>query len=414
MSVGRRYHMLALCSASYFLCYADRQLFSVLMPALRAEFSLSDTALGLLSGLAFGVFYTIFSIPLARITDRGSRKWMLTACIAVWSAATSLCSLAQSTFQLVLVRMGVAVGEAGGFPASISAIADVFPKDRRATAIAFYTMAGSVGGAVVLPVGAWIASQWDWRMAFLAVGAPGILLAVLAAFTFREPVRGASDGQTGTQDAPSLSATLRHVVRSPTYLLLCLGAAASAGVVSAIQWLPSFFERAHGLSLLQAGGATGLALLIASPIGQLVGGQMGDRLVRTSTRNVFLFMAGFAALAGVVGLAMIGAPSAIAAVVLMVAWKVAVTTFPPPAFALSQSLVEVRMRATSQALILIGINLFGYGGGPALTGWISESLGGDADALRTALLLSVGGLSALAATAYGLAAFASQRAAARA
>jgi MFS family permease len=399
---GYRYYFLILCCLSFFLSYADRQLFGVLISPIQAEFHLSDTQLGALSGLAFGVCYAIFSLPLARLADLTSRKWVLTACLAAWSAATMFCGMVRSAGALVLARFAVGIGEAGGTPAAVSALSDLFPERQRGIAFAAFAASGSIGGSVVIAVGAWLATQFGWREAFLLIGLPGIALAVLMVFTAKEPVRGAADGLVDTNPSGSFWVTLAHILRRPILLSTYAGSALSSAVVSVTQWLPAFFERSHGLSLLQAGGAVGLALLVAGPVGEIVGGRMNDRLGRHGTARVFALLLVAALLTGLAGVAMALSASVAIAIACTVCWKVVATVFPAPTWALSQSLVEIRSRGVSQALLGVFQNLIGFGGGPALVGWLSEvyrpALGGDS--LRWALVTAMTVLSVLASVAY--------------
>lgn len=401
-----RLYILTLLCLTFFLSYADRQVFGVVLTPIKQEFGLSDTELGLMSGLAFGLFYSILSLPLARLADRTSRKWVLTVCLALWSGATMAGGAATSALHLLLARMGVGVGEAGGTPASVSAISDLFPRASRGTALALYNAAGSLGGALVIGVGAWVASVHGWRTAFVIIGLPGVLLSLLIAVTMREPVRGAADGKAVSGDHPTLRETLRYIWRQPALILAIFAGGASSAVVSNTIWLPSLFQRIYGLSLAEAGGAVGLALLLAGPFGEIIGGQISDRLGRTGPAPVLRAVGGVSAMTVLLGVAMLMSPIVVVAIGVMVLWKIFATVFPPPTWELSQSLVEVRMRATSQAVMGIVSNLAGYGCGPAMTGFFSELYRphfGD-QALRWALCTTFILFGSLAALLYMLAA----------
>jgi len=402
-----RFYALVLLSLTFFLSYADRQVFGVLITPIKHEFALSDTQLGLMSGLGFGVFYSIWSLPLARWADRASRKKVLTICLALWSGATMISGLVASPLQLLAARMAVGIGEAGGTPASISSISDLFSRKRRGTAIGMYNAAGSLGGAVVISVGAWLATRYSWRAAFVVVGIPGFLLALLILLTFREPRRGMSDGDGGAIEAPaSFGATLRYIATQPTLIFTIAAAGASSGVVSLTAWLPAFFERSHHLSLVQAGGAVGLALLLAGPLGELIGGWLADHFSARGNAPVLRSVAATAAATVIASIGLTLASSVGLAIAFVTAWKVFATAFPPPAWSLSQSLVEIRMRATSQAVMGIVGNLFGYGLGPAIVGALSEfyrPVYGE-ESLRWALLTATTILGIAAALLYLLAA----------
>ena len=367
-----RIYALVLICAGFFLSYADRQIFGVLMTPMKAEFGLSDTQLGLISGLAFGFFYAVTSLPLAHLADRGSRKNVLAVCLLLWSGATMLSGAATNGVHLLFARMSVAIGEAGGTPASISAISDLFSRARRGLAIACYNASGSLGGGAVAIIGAWVASEYGWRMAFLALGVPGIALAILVAFTMREPVRGASDGLVDVGPPVRLKDTLLHIWRQPVLVFAILGGAASSGVVACTAWLPSLFQRSHHMSLVEAGGAVAIGLLVSGPFGEIIGGQMTDRLGRRGTAPILYAVAAISAATVAAGLAMVLSPTVWVAVLLMILWKILATVFPPPTWTLSQTLVEQRMRATAQSVTGLCGHLFGYGTGPAFVGLLSE------------------------------------------
>lgn len=387
------YALSAICFG-FFLSYADRQILSVVLTPVKSEFGLSDTELGLMSGLGFGIFYSLLSLPLARMADKGNRRNLLGICVALWSVATMACGAAAGAIQLLLARMVVAVGEAGGTPTSVSMISDLFARGR-GMAIACYNAAGSLGGASVAVVGAWIASEYGWRWAFVAVGAPGVVLALLIVTTLREPVRGESDGLAANSGAPSARfwPTVGIILRNPALLYGMLGCGMSSAVISAITWLPSFLQRSHGLSLAQAGGVLGIALLLAGPFGEMIGGLLNDRVGRKSRAAVIDGLALVSLLTIPVGIAVVLVPGISALLALLALWKLLATVFVPPTWALSQALVRPDQRATSQALTGICANLIGYGCGPAVTGWISELLvpayGGDS--LRWALVVSMAG-----------------------
>jgi len=412
-SRGYRVYVLVLLCFTFFLSYADRQIFGVLLTPLKQEFGLSDTVLGLMSGLGFGLFYGVMSLPLARWADRSSRKFVLTTCLGLWSIATMLSGAATTTFHLFLARASVGIGEAGGTPSGISMISDLFGKAHRGMAIAMYNAAGSFGGAAVITIGAWVASEYSWRMAFVVVGIPGILLTLLIAFTVEEPARGAADGIVDVAPPATVRQTFRHILGQPALVLAMVGGGMSSAVVACTAWLPSFFERSHGLSLVQAGGAVGLALLLAGPFGEIIGGQATDRLSRRGNSAILWSVMGTTIATMVMSLLLMAAPTALLAIAAMVGWKIFATAYPPPTWSLSQSMVPPRMRATSQATMGIFSNLLGYGCGPSLAGWLSElyrpSMGEES--LRWGLGTTMLVMGAGAAVAYFFAARAAHRSA---
>src|SRR5690606_16252381 len=247
----------------YLLNYLDRQIVNILAEPIKRELGLADWQLGLMTGLAFAVFYTFLGIPLARYADRPrtNRGRLIAVCLAVWSAMTALCGLAGNFMQLLAARIGVGVGEAGCSPAAHSLISELVPKERRATAMGVYSLGIPLGKLVGMVVGGVVAQTLGWRMAFIAVGAPGIALAALAWFTLPSPVRtqaGAAPGQASLRDAFNELAKIR------TFWWISLGGAFMAFVsYGQTAFMGSFFIRVHGLSVGEAGVLLGIALGLA-------------------------------------------------------------------------------------------------------------------------------------------------------
>ena len=177
----------------YIVNFIDRQIFSILIEPIRAEISLSDTQLGLLGGIAFAIFYTFAGIPIARWADVGVRKNIVSLAIVIWSAMTVFTSTAKSFGMLLVARIGVGIGEAGCSPPIHSLIADLYPERKRATALSIYSLGIPIGGALGTLIGGWVGEYFGWRMAFLVVGFPGILLALIFFLTIKEPPRGYSE-----------------------------------------------------------------------------------------------------------------------------------------------------------------------------------------------------------------------------
>ena len=188
-----RWYVLGVLALTYAFSFMDRQIVSILLEDLRLEFALSDTQLGLLSGLAFALFYATLGIPIARLADRYNRINIISTAVAVWSIMTALCGSATSFVQLFLARVGVGIGEAGGGPPSHSTIADYFGPSERSFAISIYSLGATIGALMGLIMGGYVAEHYGWRMAFFVAGVPGLALAILVKLTVREPKRGAMD-----------------------------------------------------------------------------------------------------------------------------------------------------------------------------------------------------------------------------
>jgi predicted MFS family arabinose efflux permease len=389
-STSYKIYILLLLLVVYISNYADRMILSVLMPYIKAEFQVSDAALGFLAGTAFAVFYATLGVPIAIWADRGNRKTIIAVSVAIWSAMTAVCGLAGNYWQFALARVGVGVGEAGGSPPSHAIISDLFGPKTRATALGIFALGVPFGLFVGLYGGALVAAEYGWRMAFFVLGLPGLLLALLVMFTIREPKRGASDGVTHAGEAPSLMTTVRHMLNQKSLVHVFIGATLTTLVgYAGVQWWPTFVMRSHGLSMADLSLFLALVFGVAGGLGTFLGGYIADQFSKRDMK----WMPRIVTIATVVGLpfgfaiyltesswvvfALIGVPAALGSVYL------------PPTYAMTQGLVEVRMRTVASALLLFVINLIGMGLGPLLAGLISDALAPayGKDSLKYALLI---------------------------
>ena len=238
--------LLGLLVAIYASSFLDRVIISTVGPAIISDLRISDTLFGLLTGPAFAVFYVVLGIPIARAAERSSRINIISICIALWSLMTVLCGMASSFVPLLLFRMGVGVGEGGCSPAAHSLLSDHFPPRRRATALAVYFAGVPFGIMLGAILGGWLATAFNWRMAFMVLGVPGVLLALLAKLTLREPPRGHSDGAAPPAEAPSLGAVLKRLITNPTVVLLVCGLVA-ANFGGSGQQIPPARDAAHDI-----------------------------------------------------------------------------------------------------------------------------------------------------------------------
>ena len=237
-----RYYLLVVLTISYVFNFLDRQVLSILQESIKVDLGLMDWQLGLLSGIAFAIFYATVGIPIARLADKGNRRNIVSIAIGVWSFMTALSGVAQNFIQLLLARIGVAVGEAGGSPPAHSMISDIFPPHQRASALGFYSMGVNLGILCGFIVGGWVNDFYSWRVVFFVVGVPGILWALLIRFTLREPARGLSEKVQKVADAPSMGEVVKLMWsrRSFRHLSVAAGLHAFVGY-GTIQWLASFF-----------------------------------------------------------------------------------------------------------------------------------------------------------------------------
>ena len=390
LSDFEKMYVLFLLLLVYISNYADRILLGILLPYIKAEFNLNDTELGFLHGTAFAIFYATLGVPIAIYADRGNRKFVIVAATTIWSAMTYVCGMAQSYWQLVFARIGVGVGEAGSNPPSHSIISDLFTLKYRGTALAIFSQGVSLGIVVGLYGGAQIAAEYGWRMAFYALGLPGVLIALLVLLTMKEPRRGASEGRVMTGQPPSISTTFKFIASQKSLVHILTGATLTTLVgYSGVLWWPSFIMRSHGLSPADMSAFLALVFGLGSGFGIFLGGFLSDYFGR---RDVKL-MPRVVAIAILVGLPFGAALYLVddsALVFLIIGIPAAAGgMYLGPTIAMVQSLVAVRMRTVASALFLFIINLIGMGLGSLIIGALSDGMTPQLgqDALRYALLI---------------------------
>lgn len=368
------------------LNFVDRQIVSILAEQIKTELELADWQLGALTGIAFALFYTSLGIPIARLAERADRRLIIAGSIVGWSGFTMLCGAASNFAHLLLARMGVGLGEAGCTPAAHSLIGDYTPKEKRASALAFYSMGTPLGSVLGLALGGLIADAWGWRMAFILCGAPGIVIGLIVFFTLREPRRGALIVHA---DQPGFREAFRELRGKKTFWLLALGTAMT-GIVGygGGQFVPSFFFRNHGSALaemgaqfgMQAAGFLGVAVGItagaAGLLGTWIGGRLADRHGPGRSGAYALIPAIAALLWFPFFAASVMAPSLAASIVLLAFFNFFVTIWSGPVLAGVQSLVHPRTRATASAVLLLIVTVVGLGVGPLIVGALSDFFAG--------------------------------------
>jgi MFS family permease len=383
-SRGYRILALAMLLLVYTFNFVDRQIFSILVPAIKADLSLTDTQLGVLGGLAFALLYSTLAIPLAWLADRTSRTWTITISLGVWSGFTALCGWAGNFGQLFGARLGVGVGEAGGVAPSYAVIADTFPPQSRARALAVYSLGIPLGSAAGVLLGGYIATRVDWRAAFVTVGIAGVLLAPIFRLLVREPAR---------DRAIAATEPVRHVfailARKPSFWLLAFGASASSMLGYGLAfWLPSLLKRSFHLDLQDVSYFYGAILLLGGVPGVLLGGVIGDTF---GTRDRAAY-ARAPAIAFVIAVPLFAAgilsSSVTAAFLFFLVPQALAYVWLAPVITAVQHLVPAHMRATASASFLFINNLIGLGLGSVALGALSDGLTkrlGD-EALRYSML----------------------------
>lgn len=386
-----RHYVLGVLMLAYVANIMDRSVLAILLEPIRQEFHASDAQLGVLGGIAFAFFYSFFGIPIATWADRSSRRDVLALAVAVWSVMTALCGAAGSFLQLLLARIGTGVGEAGGSPPSHSLIADYFAPARRATALSLYAMAVPVGAMLGVFLGGWGNELYGWRLTFMLVGLPGVLIALLVRLTVAEPTRSAGAG--GRQEAaPGFGASARYLWHCRSFRHLTLAAGMHAIVVyGASQWTASFLLRAHQLGTGAAG--TWLALLQGvGLVGTLLGGLLSDMLSRRSADPRWYLWVPAVATLGCLPFQLVGYQTAALGLTLtcLALATMLGATFFGPSYSVTQSLAPPRMRAVAASVLLFVQTMVGLGIGPWTVGLISDHLKpmlGDARALGWGLIL---------------------------
>lgn len=407
-SAGNHRYALGLLLGASTLSAVDRQILNVLVEPIRRDLGLSDTQIGLMTGLAFALFYATMALPLARLAERMRRPLLLGACMALWSVFTMICGAAQGFVQLFVARVLVGVGEAGSGPASHALVTDITPPDRRASALALIGSGQPIGALIGLACGGLAADAFGWRWAFVLAGLPGILLAALILFTLRDPRPAA-----GTADKiPSASEAFAVLRRKFSFWMFVTGSSfVSTTTLAFGAFFGSLLVRNHTpeLEAMAAGispglGATSvvgamlaLAFGAAGAVGVIIGGMITDRLRRRDP----------AAYLGVPALAsLMSAPCFVAtalvddplAALAFLSLGIVISSFAmAPVLAGAQSIVPVRMRATTSAVLFLIVNFVALGIGPLGVGMLSDAIGGNGG-LRLALAWSaIGGpLAAIA------------------
>ncbi len=403
-SPNYRRYVLVLLTLVYALNFIDRQILVILQESIKADMGLSDTQLGLLTGFAFAIFYVSVGIPIARWADVGNRKNIISLAIAVWSGMTALSGLTQNFFQLLLARIGVGVGEAGGSPPAHSIISDYYPPEKRGTALSFYSTGVYMGILLGFLIGGWINHTFGWRMAFFVVGLPGFLVALLVRYTIREPKRGQSDDASsvggGAPQQTTFKETVSVLLGLRSFRFFALGAGLAAFTSYGIgNFMPSFLIRTYGFNNLEVGTSLALITGIGGAIGTFLGGYLADKFGKYDQRW-YLWISGIPALISLpaVLFALFSGNSELTLAGLFIG-TMSGAFYLGPTIAMTHTLLSPSMRAMGSAVLFLILNLIGLGLGPLFVGMVSDALVGTYgdESLRYSLAITslVGLLSAI-------------------
>ena len=389
-----RYLVLGILTTVYVSNFVDRQVINVLASYIIEDLAISDGQFGMLSGLAFACIYTTLGIPIARWADISNRRNVIAISVTIWSIMTAACGAAQNFSQLFLARFGVGIGEAGGSPPAHSIVSDIFPAHQRATALSVYSL-GVYGGILVGTVGgAYLVQFFDWRIAFVVVGLPGVFLALLVRFVIKEPPRGMAEARKDVAP-PGFFRVVGFLWERKSFRHLSFACALHAFVTYGMgNFMPLFLGRVHGMPILDVGLYYGLIAGIGGLAGTFFGGWMSDRMANNTGDKTWYVWIPFIS-------TLLAIPFALITFLLMPTGVTAAFSYLLPVFAggwhlapciaSTHFLVGIRMRAMASAVLLFVLNLIGLGLGPMLTGFVSDYLTpsyGD-NALRYAMSITV-------------------------
>jgi MFS family permease len=358
--------------------HLDRQIVTILLPPIKAELHVSDGQLGLMSGLAFALFYAAFGVPIAQLADRWSRRNLMALAVVIWSTMTTLSGTVTTFAQLVLSRFGVGFGEAGYAPAAYSMLSDYFSRKQRQTATAIAGMGPHVGTLFGLLIGGLAAPVFGWRAAFFVAGVPGIIFGVVLFLTVKEPPRGLADGITDAPPRPAFLPGALTLWRIPSYRWLVIaGGLFSFCVLAQAHWMPSFLSRTHHMPLSTIGPMLGMTVILFAPAGTLLSGVLGDRLGRIDERLPLVMVAVCGLVAIPLMMAALLVQQPLAALALYGAGCFFASFHLGPCHALVQSTCPVRLRGLGASFLVLTTAIIGAGFAPAVVGMLSDAFAAE-------------------------------------
>jgi predicted MFS family arabinose efflux permease len=390
-TLGQRWYVLIIMMLAYTINIADRYVMSTVLEPIRLELKLTDGGVAFLTGVSLAFFYVIMGIPLSWIADRYNRRNLLAVSITIWSAMTALCGMSQGYMQLLLARIGVGIGEAGGTPSCNSIVADYFPAGRRAMAMTIFALGAPIGAWLGADMAGYVAAEYGWRMAFYVLAVPGIFLAVVIMVTISEPKRGRLDA-VDDSDAPTLAQTLNFIWSQKAMIHTIMGAGLSALWGWGLMWFtPTFIQRAYGLDVGEAGGVIGPIHLVMGIGASLLTAWVVGRPSYTDPRRVLRLLGLVTGLATIPSIYAYYTHSLQTATLMWWIFIPAIYFYIGPSMSLLQNLAPPKMRAVVIAVSLLVANVFNLIVAPQGVGLLSDYFSGpagaDAESLRTALLV---------------------------
>ncbi|MGV1681702.1 spinster family MFS transporter [Sphingopyxis sp. NJF-3] len=387
-----RWYVLAIMSLVYAINIADRYVVSTVLESIRLELHFSDASVAFLTGSSLAIFYVAVSIPVAMLADRHSRRTIVAASLFFWSLMTLLCGFVRNSWHLVLARIGVGIGESGATPASAALISDYFRPFERPMAMTFFTLGAPLGAWLGSDIAGRVADLHGWRMAFIVLGLPGMLLAMLIMLTVREPRRAVYDGPDAATEPVTLRETLSTLWHNkPALHLMAAGAVTALWGWGLLWWAPTYFIRAFGMTSGDIGVSLGAAHLVAGAGVTLFASWVMSWERMRKPRTILLAMSVVVAVSTVPSLLMPLASSRGAALILLWTFLPAIYFYIGPSIGLLQNAVPVPMRAQATAISVLMGNITNLVIAPVLVGVLSDMFGGDAgvsaQSLRWALVL---------------------------
>jgi MFS family permease len=390
-SIFQRWYVLIIMMLAYTINIADRYVMSTVLEPIRLDLKLTDGGVNFLTGVSLALFYVTMGIPLSWIADRYNRRNLLAISITVWSAMTTFCGLSTNYVQLLLARIGVGIGEAGGTPACNAIVSDYFPAARRPMAMTIFALGAPIGAWLGADLAGYVANRYGWHSAFLVLGIPGILLAAVIMLTIKEPKRGRLDA-VSTEETPSLMTTLAFFIKQKAAFHVIMGSGVSALWGWGLMWFtPTFLQRTYGLNVGEAGAVVGPIYLVMGISASLFTAWLLSRPSFVDPRRIVKLLSIVTAVATIPSIIAYYTNSLSLATAMLWVFIPAIYFYIGPAFALGQNLAPPKMRAMFTAIALLIANVFNLIVAPQGVGWLSDYFAGpagaDAASLRSALLV---------------------------
>jgi predicted MFS family arabinose efflux permease len=374
---------------AYMLSMVDRKFPFILVEAIKKDLSLSDTQIGLLTGMMFTLVYATLAFPIARLADHHSRKTILGVSLLVWSGLTAAGGFAVNFSQLAGARMGVAIGEASCSPAAHSIISDYFPPRFRARALGFYFMGAYLGVLIGLAAGGWINDMANWRVAMIVLGIPGVVLGAIIMLTVREPARRVVEGPDGEGASPRLLTTLKMIFAQPAVVIVLVAEVLISFTFGGVQaFAPAYLMRTFAMSSTHVGWTYGLCVGTSGIAGSMVGGLIGDRYSATQSKSLLTIALCLAVCAPALAISLLSANYAVCMAFFFIA-QLGMMVQAGPSFAFMHSRLNARMYAVGSAVLLFAQSGLGISLGPVAAGMLSDAMKAAhvTNPLRWALLI---------------------------